>query len=416
MNDNTNLLSNLMHNKTVICFIFFYLSIFGPKIGTYFDVSVLANITSLLITIYKNYNKKQLILNNNVINLFLIVALVILYTIIISLFTGNIIFTFVLKFVRVFLAIAGIYAFIELQKYEKSIVFDAIGKVLLVHAITIIIGSTVWLNLQNLMRPITGFEKMELLFRSTGFTNGYDFAGLLCIFGIIITSYLKNKGYKTLYLLIFILASFLTSRITMIIAEFLIVFMLIWNKKRITYINKLLLESIFALSIFPVLGIFLVSTMNFDNLIVQTMLKNSFFSEVSKNIVYHYASSNIEKTIQRHFDFSRLSFTEIWLGAMEDSQQDPGYTQYVYAIGIVGVSISLLFYFYIAIETLIERHADEANAIVIILICFLCLLLSVKNSYLFARHVTEVLLILFMSQHSQKNVIISNRRKLWLTN
>ena len=207
----------------LLYFVYFYLAIFGPKIGGFIDISAIINLLTFLFVVTKN--KGKLVLNNGIIEVIMPVLILFMYTLILAFFTKNQNIVFMFKIMRALLATLGISAFIERKKEDCFIMLDVLEKVLLVHAIVIIIGSVLWLDLQTILKPITGFERMPSLLRATGLTNGYDFAGVLCVFGILLSFYSNNSKNKTLHLLIFIIASFLTSRINMIISELIIFFL-----------------------------------------------------------------------------------------------------------------------------------------------------------------------------------------------
>ena len=94
-----------------------------------------------------------------------------------------------------------------------------------------------------------------------------------------------------------------------------------------------------------------------------------------------------------HFDFSRLTTNEIIFGSFNVANQDPGYTQYIYEIGLIGLFMTLLFYIILIVRCVKNRKKEYAS--LLLLIISMCLVLSFKNSYLFARHITEIIIIVY---------------------
>lgn len=397
----------MIRNKTVVCFIIFFLSIFGPKIKTYIDVSAIANVFALLLVVGK---RGRIGIKKYAWSLLITLVVLILYSLLLSFFVRTIDILFLFKLFRAFLAIACISIFIDNQELKNYELINILEKVLLIHALAIIISSTVWVELQNILKPISGFDRHPTLFRSTGFTNGYDFAGLLCCFGILIVFYIRSIRHRTVDLILFIFASFMTSRISMLVTEGMIIFLVIKNNEH-ERINKAVLRTVFILSVIPVLGLFLFSTNNFNNIIVQSLLKNRYFAEVSGKIVNYYATTNIGNTLSMHYDFSGLSISEFLLGSMQQANQDPGYTQYIYNVGIVGLLITISFYCKIIMAVYKERKWNKQLSTIVIFIAILCLILSVKNSYLLARHVTETMIIILSILQREITELKFERRK-----
>ena len=79
---------------------------------------------------------------------------------------------------------------------------------------------------------------------------------------------------------------------------------------------------------------------------------------------------------------------------MQDAKLDPGYTQYIYRIGVLGTAVCLLFYVAVISNAWKIKQVNKQDAFIVICICLMCVVMSVKNSYLLARHVTETLLVM----------------------
>lgn len=382
--------------KTIMAYIVVFFSIFGPKFFGVLDISIILNV--LIIGVYMCLGKANIRQYSSV--LLELVIVIVTYALIICLVSHNLNFIFIAKFIRVGTCILALGLYINDAKLTKMELVNILINILLVHAIIVIISATVFVEFQNVLKPFTGFRLPANRFRATGLTNGFDFSGLLCVFGVLLVGLYPNKlviKKRLSKLFIFIGASLLTSRITMLVLELTIIYMALMNK-RLNKKVKGLLIMILLVSLLPVMGIFLFSTGNYDNVVVKLLLNIPYFSKIAGKLVYYYANTNIGNTISEHYSLSRLSSFQIFFGAMEEANQDPGYTQYIYYIGILGLIIVLFFYVMLVFYARRRKNstfiADKYLFKILFACVGLCLCLSIKNSYLMARHVTEVILIL----------------------
>lgn len=387
--------------RSLYYFVVFYLIIFGPKIGAVFDVSVCTSGLILLSFVGRGVVCKYAR------TLIVLICFMILYILGLSLFSNtDLDYIFLFKFVRSLFALLCISNLIEFGKIGTDKIRNVVVNVLLVHALVVVVESLFWIDLQNILRPLSGFDRYPGFFRATGFTNGYDFAGLICIFGLIL-SYVNNfSPYK---IIIFVVATLLTSRMNMIVLEIVLLYLILFvhNENRF---NKMFLIIFLVMSIFPVLGVFLFTTKNEDNMIVNMLLQNDSFAKASNQFVYYYASSEIESSLNTHYNFSRLTDLQFIFGSLQSAEQDPGYTQYIYKVGLVGVFVVLVFYVRILVQSLKLIKKEKKDALAVVLISILCVVMSVKNSYLLARHVTEILFVVYsILCYNNKHFVVAER-------
>lgn len=383
--------------RRIVTYFVIFLSIFGPKLGGLIDISMITNIMVICFFVCLQNAKME----EYAAQLFLVLLGILFYVILVCIGNGRLNLIFLAKFVRVATSIIALSLYIGSVKLSKETIVNILINVLLLHAVLIIISATVFVRLQNILKPFTGFALYPYRFRATGLTNGFDFAGTLCVFGVLMLGLSPKSVYirkRTTKLLVFMVAAVLTSRVTMLVLELVIGYMVLKNKKISKKIKGILILMLLV-SILPVVGIFLYSTGNYNNLVVKLLLNNSYFATISQKLVYFYASTNIGDTISEHYSFQKLSTWQILLGSMQEANQDPGYTQYIYYIGIVGLMLALVFYMILLLK--VKRrisHSSSINQQYLFRVLFccvgLCVCLSIKNSYLFARHVTEVILIL----------------------
>lgn len=116
-----------------------------------------------------------------------------------------------------------------------------------------------------------------------------------------------------------------------------------------------------------------------------------------------YADTNIESTFLNHFNFDGLSLTNIIFGIAANVNQDPGYTTTIYSIGIIGLTLSMIWYLKVFVDTfrvknqLIKqkynfREINYINQIIVIMI-LITFGLSIKNNYFFTGTYFEILVI-----------------------
>ena len=211
------------------------------------------------------------------------------------------------------------------------------------------------------------------------------------MFGLIISLQKKERKHELSNILIFFVAGMLTSRVNMIIMEITLMLILFLRKKSIKGKSRLVIISILIVSLVPVLGVFLFSTNNTDNFIIKWLMQKTGFKKIAPQIINYYATTDIANVVNEHFSFDRLNKIQFIFGSMLDSKQDPGYTQYIYKVGILGLCFTMMFY----IQLIYNMHIKGKEKNIILIFITIVIVLSVKNSYILARHVTEIILLLY---------------------
>ena len=118
---------NTSSNKIILYFVYFYLAIFGPKIGGFIDISAIINLLTFLFVITNN--KGKLILKDGIIEVIMPVLILFLYTLILTFFTKDQNIVFMFKLMRALLATHGISAFIERKKEDCFVMLDVLENV-----------------------------------------------------------------------------------------------------------------------------------------------------------------------------------------------------------------------------------------------------------------------------------------------
>lgn len=401
--------------KTLAFYLITFLLIFGIKINNFLDISL---ITSILLFLYLLISGKMQSIKPFV-SLLGILAIFLTYIIVLSLFTMNVNFTFIGRAIRCLIGLFSIPAYYLSNQLPTSKKLNIFLNVLATHAFVVIVSSFLPL-LQDFIRPISGFGLPASMFRSTGFTNGYDFSGTICLIGLIV-ELVKPAAIRKNYVRIigFVAASLLTSRVTMALL-FAIITLFVLFLKSIKKFVKVLFVIFIVVMFIPIAGIVLYSIGETDNFIIETFMKVPFLNSISEKIVYYYSSTDINSTFTEHYDFNGLNAWQLVFGSLLESGKDPGYVQYIFSVGIVGLFVVLCFYIYISTFCLINSKRYHKKNIIasylfstIVLVVTLLLLVSAKNSYLLARHVSEILLIMLaLAVSSTNSKFVMDRRFL----
>lgn len=167
------------------------------------------------------------------------------------------------------------------SKLDSDKILNCLIIILLIHSVIIIIESTIFIDLQDILRSISGFDRYPKSFRGTGLTNGYDFAGTLSIVGLMCEC--NREKPRFIQVIIFVLASLLTSRVSMIVLEIVILYYILANKIKNKFLSTFFCVFL-GISVIPVFALFLVTTNNIDNIIVETAMKIHIFHLCQKNL------------------------------------------------------------------------------------------------------------------------------------
>ena len=193
--------------------IFIFFLFFGPKIGRYIDTSIIASIVMILMCSIKNDYKIRI--DNYTMRLLVSILAIMLYSVFVSILNAKVDITFYGRLIRSVFSLISISLFImDNEDVDVEKINEIIITVLLIHAIIVIISSTVYINLQQLLRGFNGYNKTIRRFRSTGLMMGFDMSGLLCNLGLVLT--ICKRRLNLLQFVIFAFASLFTSRFSVL--------------------------------------------------------------------------------------------------------------------------------------------------------------------------------------------------------
>ena len=386
-------------------FLYIFMLIFGPLIGL-FDLSIIFSLLGILVSLavktsFKIKINPQMILIYTIILLTLITTISFLYN-----NTFNIVL--LIRPLRVGLNILSTSMVISTFSVNSKFIIRAVIYSILIHAIIVLISANN-ADLQVSLSHITGYNKMPVVYRSSGLTPGFDISGLIICLGFflsVIDRVLYHRNNIIIQIVLSIAVLF-TSRFSIILYGSVLLISLYFFKK-----NKCGLE--YYLFSFVTMVIFIIglslASMSIATSNLNLNYSNRFFNikwinDIVISLRSAYAFSDVNKIAGNHFDLSELNN---WLiGDGYYPSVDPGYTVSIYSTGFIGLVFSLSFYVYILIFSIkkYKSSKDLNSQMVSIYLIFwaLCILIfNFKNDYFFSSYTNEMgVIILSVLMYSE---------------
>ncbi|MEZ0482149.1 hypothetical protein [Planococcus sp. SSTMD024] len=390
---------------SLVIFLFFVL--FGPKFGSYVDTSMIMSIAGIMIMAKR---KSSLNISKKFLRYIFFVLFIFTYAMMVMLFNNELDIVIGGRYLRSIISMFSIWIVLVGSKYSVSTIIKSLLIVLTLHAITVIITAGINPQLQEYISWFNGYEKKIRSYRSTGLMMGFDMAGMICNIGFLLAASSSEKVMKNItsriLMLIFITASVLTSRFSIVMLVVLMLFFIFYYRKEV-YKR---FEVICCSMVVPLITIpFIILLISTTNLNVNYLYKiNDTFPETAiliQEVEASYANTNLDSTASVHFNFDSLTLPQLIFGAGYQPLQDPGYTRTIYSIGILGLILNLIWYtkLYLDIQN-INRNRVETNKDIIkivrqvkfvsICIFVLLLILSFKNNYFFTGTFFEIFIIM----------------------
>lgn len=378
---------------TVIIFFFIFSLIFGPKVGP-LDFSILMPFMLLLC-----YLKASVKVDRNELLFFLLFFIVIFYQSSVTLYYGVVDLQPVIRLIRAFIQALLLYLFIKSSPLVNNRNgLDFFYYCALLHSVIIIIGA-LSPDMNAILSLISGNDKAPD-FRSSGLLAGFDISGMIGFISLAYFLYFKAKDdirfFDIFSILIVFLGCIFTSRVSIFFGGFilcLIIIRFVNNNKISFFLRFFLFNFVIAYAAFFVITI---------AIIIEFSLSLNLFvlpSEIEYKLKFIFASDSYDTLLDMFFFPDSISATFFGLGA-EVSGTDVGYVINTYRFGLVGISLSLLCYFYsvFSVDDVITRRF-------LLFFLFVILLLNLKNDYLFVRGIFPTfILFYFYSISSNKEV------------
>ncbi|PWG81030.1 hypothetical protein [Pararcticibacter amylolyticus] len=384
--------------------ILLFFAVFGPKIGLY-DTTIPAAVILLILTLAKT----NIVLSGNIIVLNGLSVFLFVYSgFICLLYMVPDSFVF-FRSLRCLISTACISLFVFNSDYRGKEILNLLVFFLMVNSFVILL-QILSPSLQQLMAPMTGFDKDFSSIRAFGLTPGYDSAGYLCIMGLVFAIYLFVLTKKTSIIIIiytFVLSGLFTGRSIMMLIAIIVSLLNLY----------LLLKGSFWLKVFASInfagGLYLFIKFILPILITTIPFLSGYgsiliSSEETNDLRSSFSTGSGDDLAQMYF--LPDSFIETIFGrGVNPHDSDAGYIKIIHMIGIIGLVVTVLLYIYMYQRLGIYRKRfkedDKLRAlllstrVVIILIFFF----NIKTLYFTARNFHEIIVISFVVASKEFN-------------
>ncbi|MBT5491587.1 hypothetical protein HOK00_04705 [bacterium] len=395
-------------------FIFFFFLIFGYKIGV-IDFSILISGSILLsLVIIKKVN---LIRIPKIISIFMAIFSLIIIVACVSFLinNGDFIPEFVLKPVRVIILMFIIYFYIKIRKLSFINILKILLFVILVHSIVIYLQYILYylgIDKTFLYHPSLTWTSP---FRKVGLTTGFPVAGLIVVFGSMLSLFLYYLSRNRIYIFIFFIMSlsiFITARSAMFIYILLIptyMFILSYSYRRYSLIVWYLL---FILSSVLIVYFYLIETIPMMQGTIDKMFAN-IINYMETGSFHDYSTAHLVSSDHLYFpDTAKTFLIGNSLGKESGFQpSDIGYVRITMGIGVFGIILYLIAY--LVMYSLSIKRANRLNyptsKILLSLIYIAFFIMSLKSDYMFSRVIGDSITILsfaYLFSVEENNLLI----------
>lgn len=374
--------------KELAIFLYFFLVVFGNKIGP-FDINFIASMMGIIIIVFI---KRTLYFPNLFRKLFLIILLLFSISLISSFVNSDFDINAVFRYIRVGISFFSITIVLLSSTIKHTRLIAILISVIFIHSISSIIGSFN-LDFQKNIALFTGYKRVYHYGRSVGLTIGFDIGGIISLIGLVLTSILIIiTGKKmTIQLILFSISTFLTTRFNMILYLITLLILFFIFRKNNRRFESLIILALFSFISFLTIGIFSTTLLinRSSNIPEFIYTFDSYLSSIFRD---SYARTDFIYVINRHYNFSYLNNWIIGDGYIP--AVDSGYTITIYAVGMLGLLFSIFFYL-IIIKNFSFRYFKDSFELRLISFAitywaFVVLFMSAKNNYFFTRNISEL--------------------------
>ena len=291
--------------------------------------------------------------------------------------------------------------------HKNTRILPILALTLFLHCLMVLIQMP-YPSLQDYNTVLFRFNREEeilenLTLRRLGLTGGYDVSGLYAALSAFLSIELFFKTSKRVYIyisIISLLSSFFTSRTGMAFAFLLLLFSILLNnrgkagKKVFSFIYVVILFlSLFYFILPLILNTLGVST----NLVVMDITDSGYGQRTGENLfVYHLLPLESLNNNELIWGYGcGLRKARLWYSS------DIGYVKQIFQVGIVGVSLMVIFSLLMSIKTyrrgkqMREDTEMKVGSRILNLLLFVYLVFNYKNYLLFNVCSFEVFLIIY---------------------
>lgn len=300
-----------------------------------------------------------------------------------------------------------IFLFLSSGEYSLKQVMNTLMLVLLVHALSIIVG-IVFPTFKEVIQPISQYSIEFMKARSSGLLSGYDDAGYLCNIGlllVLVKNTIQKKKLVDIYAFVFMIAAILTSRVNIVLMVIVLVIIFILNIRKMNIKGLLNISKyLVGIGIFAIIILALTTNIGFG--LRTTLLQNyprliSIVNLMEGSYTDYGVYSGV---ISRHLNISDLSLNQIFFGAgFRKTTSDVGYVKTIYSIGVIGILLQMIVYVRAIINVHRMRIKNKYNStfqissLTFIIAVILMFTMELKISFIFSSTTFEMLSVLYIA-------------------
>lgn len=307
------------------------------------------------------------------------------------------------RFARCLASTVIIILLIEAFDIEFDTMIHLLKNLCLLNAIAILL-CMIYPKLNEILLPISQYQKTFSALRTPGLTNGEDASGFLLVVGYIIEMIeleRKDKNPLSLTAVIFLVASIFTSRYTLFLMTIVTTFNFIRLKRagKGRKANSLL---VVLIPIAVVAFLYIVLTTGFamnirNKLLGQSARMRNLYTKLTGSFLdYGIFSSAVTRNITANLTDEQWIFG---VGYKINVSQDSGYVKTLYSLGIFGIIAELLFHInllWIIRKNNVYSKIEVADALIAFVVLVI-VLWELKYSFMFSSTIYEMLISLFFS-------------------
>lgn len=415
----------MRRSERILVFTAFWLSLFGPKIGGVADTSMFGGLLlfSALVKMATRRPPRLYFL------VFVLAGVLLGQAILAAILNPDVVLSEIARYLRILIsaAVLGYSAYIlgARTRLTPQTFVDLLLAVLGTHALAVVIQALVP-STQYMFAPIFGYDKSVRFGRGFGFTAGFDAAGYLLCFALVLAAVAVYGMYArrltvtryVIYMAAFALGISLTSRGSMIIGTTIVAILigaLIWRGR--------IPAKVFALG--SSMGFFWIVWEYLRPLLVESLLLNGSPNPDS-NYTDTYATTSIGAWLDNSWSIPHSFPLDLVGSGVIPDYTDVGYVRLLGSHGYVGLFLMAALYLLIAIGLIgVWRRRNafgprDSNYVLLNATCVagaivvgLLFVMNVKGLYFGTRGFHEfVVLVSFYSIGRRTWLDVSRRQAL----
>ena len=394
----------------IFVFLFVFFTIFGPKVGGWFDLSVIGSFGIFILSRSVRLDKHRIKTVRGIFsgNLLAVFSLIVFYGLIAFLFGEARDFNWPLRLTRASLntIFIGFSVPVLLEGKVLSVknLLRIVELTLLLNALIVILGIA-FPFLQVLLSELYGYTKSIKDLRSFGLTAGLDSAGFLCVSGFALSSLRaasRRDKLSFVFVFIFCLSTLFTSRSSILllltIASLLIFFIL--SRRRVSWPVIILASSIGFIGAISAVYFIVLPTVDLN-----FWVGDDAGLIFGRRLIYNYSTIDPSSFLNQMYIFPS-QWIHLVFGYGDDRfATDSGYIRIIFYGGTSYLFLFIYFYYLAFSKSKLRIKGFHGRSVKIPIYSivrgffgvFLLILLlgNLKNLYFFTRGYHELFMILY---------------------